>query len=532
LGFGNGQQHLKVEGIIEMFNRWIKRRSEGALDELCKITKNNLERFELKRAKGDRHMKFDSEPVKSWDRENQLLKRVLKEKWAKEQIEQQLNKMTGAELVDLLNDGLALKIFKFERPEEPKLEIFMLKMPSVDIIGQEKRLRPKISDKEIKLIESERLYLCDYVGLSQLADCALVYLYQKVGEKINERVSKGELKSIERKLKARGVKFFLFVSPDVSKEDQPDWSNLLVDKLPIFFDNVSIYYDSSMTVPEPPKKKIMVIKIFCPDAKFGLKLSEAGAFYGKLCDNYMNFVSKSLAKNKFELLGCQFDLVFRMHPPEDPTEFIPLNITIPAYCGRGKRKWRLIWSDSANREPPLLEKWGVSREDFEKQVSMLKDTKLDMKTIETLAEEYPDDPYYQGIKSPAEWKWRCLALHASMRGDYEKAIEYANKGLEINPESAYLFFVRGRSKGDIGKFGKFKGGIKDLDKALKLEPKFSEAFEERGYIKQKMGDIKGAEEDYKKAREIEPFPFLTAIEMLEKLEGLGEKLERKKSCKK
>lgn len=127
------------------------------------------------------------------------------------------------------------------------------------------------------------------------------------------------------------MKFFLFVIPDVPKENQPKWYDILIDKLPERFDKVSIYYDSSMgpETPKPYEKKVTVIKVLCPEAKFELKPSEAGAFYRKLCDEYVDFVSKSLAKNKFKLLGYQFDLVSRMHPPEGPNEFIPPDITLP-----------------------------------------------------------------------------------------------------------------------------------------------------------------------------------------------------------
>ena len=67
-------------GLLEkkLMARGVKGGGEKALDELCKIAKNNLERFtgELKRAKGDRHTEFDSELVKSWGKENKLLKKV------------------------------------------------------------------------------------------------------------------------------------------------------------------------------------------------------------------------------------------------------------------------------------------------------------------------------------------------------------------------------------------------------------------------------------------------------------------------
>lgn len=137
-----------------------------------------------------------------------------------------------------------------------------------------------------------------------------------------------EMGAFEKKLKARGVKFFIFASPDVPKKDQPKWHNLLINGLTEYFDNVSIYYDSSF-IAEPkllplPKKKMMAIKVFCPDPKFKLKPSEANAFYNKLCKRYINFVTKSLSKTKFEFEGYRFDILFRMHPPEDLNGIIPM----------------------------------------------------------------------------------------------------------------------------------------------------------------------------------------------------------------
>lgn len=114
------------------------------------------------------------------------------------------------------------------------------------------------------------------------------------------------------------------------------FDDILINRLPERFDKVSIYYDSSMG-PEtlsgrrakPYEKKVTVIKVFCPEAKFKLKPSEAGQFYRKLCDEYVDLASKSLANNKFVLVGYQFDLVFEMYPPEDPNKYIPLDVTLP-----------------------------------------------------------------------------------------------------------------------------------------------------------------------------------------------------------
>lgn len=130
-----------------------------------------------------------------------------------------------------------------------------------------------------------------------------------------------------------------------------------------------------------------------------------------------------------------------------------------------------------------------------------KNVKVDMKLIERDAKKYPDRMIFQEVKNPEEFKWRSWALHFSMNGENDKAIAYCNNGIEINPKSAYLFYIRGRSNGDMGQFTE---GIEDLNEAIKIKPNYADAFVERGYIKQKIGDTIGAEEDYNRAKEIEP----------------------------
>ena len=80
-----------------------------------------------------------------------------------------------------------------------------------------------------------------------------------------------------------------------------------------------------------------------------------------------------------------------------------------------------------------------------------------------------------------------------MQGNYLESIEHANNGLKINPKSAFLLYLRGRSKGDIRQFAE---GLQDLNDAIKIEPKYAEAFVEKGYILQKMGDLSGARSNY------------------------------------
>ncbi len=124
--------------------------------------------------------------------------------------------------------------------------------------------------------------------------------------------------------------------------------------------------------------------------------------------------------------------------------------------------------------------------------------------IQKAAKLQPNDPFFQDIKNKEEFLMRnkvssLAALMAADDLDFHEAckeiIEHADKGLEINPNSAYLLYFRGRSKGDLGKF---EEGLKDLNKCIKIKSDYADAYVEQGYIKQKMGNFFSAKKDYEK----------------------------------
>ena len=160
----------------------------------------------------------------------------------------------------------------------------------------------------------------------------------------------------------------------------------------------------------------------------------------------------------------------------------------------------------------LFKREQKTKEDLMRDIfERTKNVKLDMRSIEKLAIKNPDRMIFQGVKNPEENRIRHHALYFSMNGDYKRAIERATKGIKINPKSAYLFYIRGRSKGDVGLFD---GGIKDLDEAIKLKPDYADAFVERGYIEQRKGNPESARKDYEKAKKIDPSVELPEEEMV------------------
>ena len=54
------------------------------------------------------------------------------------------------------------------------------------------------------------------------------------------------------------------------------------------------------------------------------------------------------------------------------------------------------------------------------------------------------------------------------------------------------------------KQGDFKGAIQDYNKAIELDPNFVEAYYNRGVVKHELGDSKSAIQDFNKAIKLKP----------------------------
>lgn len=151
----------------------------------------------------------------------------------------------------------------------------------------------------------------------------------------------------------------------------------------------------------------------------------------------------------------------------------------------------------------------------EKRVKAMSEINDFVKTItweevQELMKRQPNDHILWGVKSLEEYQLRyeiSSFLAINQCGDLdqvsftEQIIKDTTKGLKINPEGTYFLLMRGRSYGDLGQYDK---ALSDLDKAIDLKPDYADAFVERGYVKQKMGDLRGAEEDYNKGLKIDP----------------------------
>ena len=77
--------------------------------------------------------------------------------------------------------------------------------------------------------------------------------------------------------------------------------------------------------------------------------------------------------------------------------------------------------------------------------------------------------------------------------EFMEALLNLNKALDVDPNYAAAFFLRGNIKDN---FGDQHGAMKDYNLAIEKNPKFADAFFARGNVKMKLQDYYGAIADF------------------------------------
>lgn len=107
--------------------------------------------------------------------------------------------------------------------------------------------------------------------------------------------------------------------------------------------------------------------------------------------------------------------------------------------------------------------------------------------------------------------------------DYQGAIQYINKAIEMNPKSQdAAYFLRGRIHALSGDYQK---SVEDYNQAI-IRKKNSSYLIYRGASRARLGDLKGAFEDYKVALQTNNFPKKIGRDLIEGTNTLGGDLFR------
>ena len=105
-------------------------------------------------------------------------------------------------------------------------------------------------------------------------------------------------------------------------------------------------------------------------------------------------------------------------------------------------------------------------------------------------------------KAPSDWNSRAVALWK--KGKYTKpqqAIGYLNKAIQKNPKFAEAYNNRGNAHRDLNQLQK---AFADYNKAISLNPKYVHAYNNRGNVYYDLKKYKLAVNDYNKTIKLKP----------------------------
>ena len=104
-----------------------------------------------------------------------------------------------------------------------------------------------------------------------------------------------------------------------------------------------------------------------------------------------------------------------------------------------------------------------------------------------------------GQTSPQEFNRQGIAL--GREGKFEEAVSLFTEAIALDPKYDEAYYNRGKARLNLKQF---RAAIKDFDTAIKLRPKYADAYNNRGIAKKKIGDLTGAMSDYTFALRYDP----------------------------
>jgi tetratricopeptide (TPR) repeat protein len=102
--------------------------------------------------------------------------------------------------------------------------------------------------------------------------------------------------------------------------------------------------------------------------------------------------------------------------------------------------------------------------------------------------EEPADPATKNFKAT---DWFRRGYSAAVAGDYREAIESYNRAITMNPGFTEAYYVRGVAYNNLAQP---QQAIEDLDKAISLDKGFASAYYQRGLALNKLGSAEAAAE--------------------------------------
>ena len=131
--------------------------------------------------------------------------------------------------------------------------------------------------------------------------------------------------TLEKKLPARGVKFYFITKQDIPEKERTLWQEAVSRSSPLskWFKRVQFEYFGQPALISG-WQGWNLIKIFCPDARISMKPSEAKSSYKEIFERFSDWFIKLCRDKRIECKPYDFRILFRLHPPESDGEFAPI----------------------------------------------------------------------------------------------------------------------------------------------------------------------------------------------------------------
>jgi tetratricopeptide (TPR) repeat protein len=148
--------------------------------------------------------------------------------------------------------------------------------------------------------------------------------------------------------------------------------------------------------------------------------------------------------------------------------------------------------ETQKREKELLKRVAQLEEENRK-------LSLYRQSTEKLEEQFQQTS--QGLTA-LDWVDKSLELFAGGKfTDPQKAIEYLNNAIKLQPDAADVYFIRATAYYDLGQP---QLAIKDYNEAIRLKPDYASAYYHRGNAYASLRQYERASKDYNEAIRLEP----------------------------
>ena len=127
--------------------------------------------------------------------------------------------------------------------------------------------------------------------------------------------------------------------------------------------------------------------------------------------------------------------------------------------------------------------------------------KKELMTVKSEKKQEKTDAYQRNIKELSAVEWFEKGYGHQMSGDYNAAIDAYNMAITLDPKFTDAYKNRGSAYNQIGNYYK---AIREFDKAIELDPKSAETYYNRGTACDNLGNYPQAIRDFNKAIELNP----------------------------